>query len=193
MGYFQHDGQRERAVAAEQYLSHPAAEDLVHERPRSRFLRAYGILEPPVGHPDVLAPPEIGMPGIIDARDQVRRPVGIRPDPAKDKLSGVKDRLVVRRLRAQGVQVTELRTEYPFEQGSEHARRHGVGYDNLSAGDTSFFQQRMMSVRLDNNDAVLVSAGSQAVQQRDRHRIQADENRGILHHACAEAVQWLPP
>ena len=44
MGYFQHDGQRERAVAAEQYLSHPAAEDLVHERVLKLVLKNLRVL-----------------------------------------------------------------------------------------------------------------------------------------------------
>ncbi len=73
-----------------------AAENVAEQGGRGGFVSAEGIFEPLAGSADVPATPVIGVPRIVDARDEMRLPVGIGPVTAQDHLGGRQDRFVFR-------------------------------------------------------------------------------------------------
>ena len=76
-GQFAEDGQGQRAVPAQQQLLRLGAEDLVEQAGGGRFAGAEGVLEPAAGPAGVPAAPVIGVPGIVDAGDQMRLAVRV--------------------------------------------------------------------------------------------------------------------
>ena len=96
LGQFAEDGQGQRAVPAQQQLRRLGAEDLVEQAAGGRFAGAEGVFEPAAGPAGVPASPVIGVPGIVDAGDQVRLAVRVGLVAVQDGPRRGEDRLILR-------------------------------------------------------------------------------------------------
>ena len=83
---------------------------------------AEGVLEPAAGPADVPAPPVIGVPGIVDAGDQMGLAVGMGLITAQDGRGGGQDRLIVRHVALQGIQPAERAAAAARDDRQENPR-----------------------------------------------------------------------
>ena len=133
------------------------------------------------------------MPGVIDARDEVRLPLGIGPVASQYAARSGQDRLVLRDVLAQRVQVAQGASAAAGQNREEHPRGGRVGDHHPGAGGAGLVQHGMAAVWLDDHDAAPAAGLRQPLQQGHRQGVQAGEDGRVPHQPGPQAAQWLPP